>query len=519
MRLLHIFAALLVATSWTAALRADTRRPNIVLIVADDIGYSDYGCFGGEIATPNIDRLAAEGLRFTQFYNNAVCVPTRYSLLTGLYPRYIGAQHVIGLSPEVTTLAEILSAAGYRATLSGKWHLGSQPPRRPIDRGFEEYFGLADGCCNYFDPAERDPPFEGGKLRRWMHNGELVREFPDDFYSTDAITDHACRQMRRLAGKDQPFFVHVCYTAAHSPLHAKPADIAKYKGKYAIGWDELRRRRFARQVELGLVDPRWTPSPREPEFPAWSDEPLKEWNENLMAVYAAMVDCMDQGVGRIVQTLDELGCRENTIVMLLNDNGGCAEQAGGDDPTNIAGPKEHYVSCGAGWAWAQNTPFRRYKAWLHEGGISTPLIVRWLSTVSAGSRTDQLGHVIDLAPTLMEIAGAKFPESREGQQTPHPEGRSLLPILRGAQADKPAALYWASNDNRAIRQGHWKLVWDQNIGRWELYDIVADRTEMHDLAGQETARVASMSADWQAWAERTGAVHQLGKKYRLKRNQ
>jgi arylsulfatase A-like enzyme len=492
-------------------------RPNIVLILADDIGYSDYGCFGGEIRTPHIDSLARDGMCGTQFYNNAVCVPTRYSLLTGLYPRYIGERKRIGLSPDVATIAEVLREAGYRTSLSGKWHLGSASPNRPIDRGFDEYYGLADGCCNYFNPAQRDPPFEGGDgIRDWMHNERFIREFPADFYSTDAIADHACEQIKLGARSGRPCFVHVCFTAAHSPLHAKPADIARYAGKYSSGWEDLRRTRHERQKELGIVDPRWTLPGREPEFVAWKDEPLQAWNENLMAVYAAMVDSLDQGVGRILKTLETTGADKNTLVILLNDNGGCAEQAGGDNPSNIAGAGEHYVSCGAGWAWAQNTPFRRYKAWVHEGGISTPLLVRWPGVIRAGSKNRHVGHVIDFMPTLLEVAAAKYPLTRRAQPVPTPEGQSLLPGWRGKEPSARPALYWASLDNRAIRQGDWKLVWDQNVRKWELYDLSSDRTESNNLATTETLRVNRMSADWQAWAERTGAVHQLGNKYRLK---
>jgi len=517
-----VFAAAVLLTTSQVGLSAEkqvgARQPNIVLIMGDDIGYSDYGCYGGEIATPNIDRLAKEGLRFTQFYNNAVCVPTRYSLMTGRYPQYVGEGHRLQLTPEITSVAEVLRAAGYRTALSGKWHLGKVAPFRPIDRGFEEYYGLGDGCCNYFNPAQRDPPFEGGDgIRDWMHNAEFIREFPDDFYSTDAITDHACQQIRKFSAGDAPFFVHVCFTAAHSPLHAKPADVAKYRDRYHGGWDKLRDERLRRQLEMGLTDRSWTRSPREPEFPAWSDERLKEWNANLMAVYAAMVDSVDQNVGRILQALEDTGHTGDTLVMILNDNGGCAEQAGGDDPTNIAGPKEHYVSCGAGWAWAQNTPFRRYKAWNHEGGISTPLVVRWPGVVKPDTLTRQVGHVIDVLPTLIQAAGAKFPKTRECQLSPKPDGESLMPILRGETRPEPAALYWAWVGNRAMREGKWKIVYDAGVGRWELYDIVADRTEMHDLAQQEPDVLADLKNSWHDWAVSTGAVHRLGSSIKLTR--
>jgi arylsulfatase A-like enzyme len=491
--------------------------PNIVLIMADDVGYSDFGCFGSEIQTPHIDRLAREGLSLTQFYNNAVCVPTRFSLLTGLTPRYPAPANRIALAPETQTVAEVLRAAGYRTSLSGKWHLGRQAPDWPIDRGFEEYYGLLDGCCNYHNPAQQDPKFEGGRFRVWGHNDKRITEFPKDFYATDAITDHAVGQIRRFATGKEPFFVHVCYTAAHSPLHARPADIAKYRGKYAAGWDELRRQRRQRQLDLGLIDPRWPVGPREPEVLPWDREPLREWNENLMTVYAAMVDCMDQGIGRILKALEETGADRNTVVLVLSDNGGCAEQAGGDDPTNIAGPVEHYVSCGAGWAFAQNTPLRRYKGWLYEGGIATPLIVRWPGVTPVGRRTAQVGHVIDLLPTLTEIAAARVPDARNGQKTLPPEGRSLLPVLKAGKPVEREPLFWATFGHRAVRQGPWKLVWEQDVRQWELYDVVADRAETRDLAAAQPERVKQMAAAWEAWAERTGGKYAARSTYRLKR--
>jgi len=512
------FIAMQCWASLVASVVAAEAPPNIVLIMADDVGYSDYGCYGGEIVTPNIDRLAREGLQFTQFYNNAVCVPTRFSLVTGLFPRH---QPGLRLSGDMHSIGRVLGDAGYRSTLSGKWHLGSRAPNRPIDRGFVEYYGLADGCCNYFDPARKDPPFEGGDLiRDWMHNAEFIRQFPAGFYATDAITDHAIGQIRRAVAEKKPFFTHVCYTAAHSPLHAKPADIAKYRGKYAEGWDALRERRRKRQVELGLVDSAWAVPPREPEVKSWeamsaAGEPLRAWNESLMETYAAMVDSVDQNVGRILDVLDETGTAERTIVIVLNDNGGCAEQAGGDDPTNVPGPKEHYVSCGAGWAYAQNTPFRRYKAWVHEGGISTPCLVRWPGVVRPGTRTGEVGHVIDLLPTLAEISGAAIPTESAGKPLLQPEGRSLAPVFRGEKPADRGPLYWASLDNRAIRRGDWKLVWDQNVRRWELYDLARDRTEMNDLAKAQPDLANELEADWTAWAERTGAVRRLGERYNI----
>ena len=518
-----ILAAAALAVLGTTVLGGDERaarpRPNIVLILLDDVGYSDYGCFGSEIETPHIDRLAAGGLRFTQFYNNAICLPTRASLLTGLYPRYVGPERRIQLTSEMLTLGELLQSAGYQTSLSGKWHLGAAAPHRPIDRGFGDFFGMLDGCSNHFDPSIPDPPFEGGRLRLWARNAERLTKFSPDFYSSDAIADHAIENIRRGAQAGQPFFSHVCFTAAHSPLHAKPADIAKYRGKYGIGWDEVRRRRRTRQLELGITRDNWVTAPREPEVTPWDAEPLRAWNENLMAVYAAMIDSIDQNIGRILQAVEESGAGKNTLVLVLNDNGGCAEQAGGDDPSNVAGPKECYVSCGAGWAYAQNTPFRRYKGWVHEGGIATPLIAYWPGVVPASRLTDEVGHVVDLLPTLAEIANATYPAERGGQRLLSLEGLSLLAVLRGEQVEprQCEAICWKAFDNRAVRQGRSKLVRDMNVGRWELYDIVADRTETRDLAAEFPERVRELAAIWNDWAEKTGASQQPPTTYTLKR--
>ncbi len=479
-------------------------RPNIVLIMADDVGFSDLGCYGSEIHTPNLDRLAAAGMRFTQFYNNAVCVTSRASLLSGRYPRWVAGRWS-PLAPNAVTFAEVLKDAGYGTVLSGKWHLGDRTPHRPIDRGFDEYYGLLDGCCNFFNPVQRDPPFEGGRVRVWGHNDRLVTEFPHDFYATDAITDHAISNIRRLHRNRQPFVAHVCYTAAHSPLHAKPADIERYRGHYTRGWNILRQARYEKQLELGLIDPRWKLPPREPEFPPWDDEPNKAWQQSLMEVYAAMIDNMDQNIGRILSTLEEEGIAQETVVIFLSDNGGCASQAGGDDVTNIPGSREHYVSCGAGWAYLQNTPFRRYKAWAHEGGIATPFIIRWPGVVEAGTLTQEVGHVIDLLPTLLDIAGIAYPTHRRGENVLPLEGQSLSPILRGSRRERPEAWYWMWENNRAIRQGNWKLVMDAYVGRWELYDLAIDRTETNDLSTQFPDRVAAMSRRWESWSRLTGA--------------
>jgi arylsulfatase A-like enzyme len=480
--------------------RAD-QRPNIVLIMCDDMGFSDVGCYGGEIRTPNVDRLAAEGLRFTQFYNCAKCTTTRASLLTGLHPQR-GKGGL--LRQDMVTIGEVLGAAGYQTALTGKWHLGRSQTTHPYHRGFDEYYGLLDGCCNYFNPVQPDPSYKGGAVRTFGQNDRLITEFPDGFYTTDAFSDHAVETIRRFAKAGKPFFLHVCYTAPHYPLHAKPEDIAKYQGKYLLGWDELRRRRHARQIEQGLIDPKWKLPGRDRETPAWNEQQNKEYEDLRMAVYAAMIDCMDQGIGRILDALEEAGAAENTLVMFLSDNGGCAENPGGTVPSRIPGPKEYYVACGRPWAYAQNTPFRRYKAWVHEGGIATPLIARWRGVIKPGTITGQVGHVIDLMPTCAELAGTNYPEQYKGRQIIPVEGKSLVPILRGQTRQGHEVLYWEWAGNRAVRQGNWKLVWDNQFRRWELYDLAADRTETNDLAGQQPDRVRQMSEKWQAWAEETG---------------
>ncbi|MHC4399756.1 MAG: arylsulfatase [Planctomycetota bacterium] len=476
-------------------------RPNVVLIMCDDMGFSDLGCYGGEIRTPNIDRLAKEGLRFTQFYNCAKCTTTRASVVTGLHPRQ-GRGGL--LRDNMVTIAEVLAEAGYHTSLSGKWHLGSSAPRRPIDRGFQEYYGLMDGCCNFFNPAQPDPPYKGGRVRVFGHNARLIKEFPDDYYTTDAFSDHAAATIRRFARAGEPFFVHVCYTAPHYPLHAKPDDIARYRGKYQMGWHELRRIRHARQLDMGLLDPQWKLAPDDPKAGPWEGIDKQPLWELRMAVYAAMIDAMDQGVGRILGALEETETAEDTLVMFLSDNGGCSELPEGAGFPHPAGPKQHYTSCGPGWGWAQNTPFRRYKSWVHEGGIATPLIARWPGVIQANTMTNQVGHVVDFMPTCVELAGARYPETFRGKEILPVEGKSLVPVFRGRprQPHETISWYWAGN--RAIRQGKWKLVWEKSARRWELYDLEADRTELDDLADRHPERVAEMSRLWLAWAEKTG---------------
>jgi arylsulfatase len=498
-------------------------RPNVVLILCDDLGFSDLGCYGGEIRTPNLDRLAAEGMRFTQFYNCAVCVTTRAALTTGLHPR----QGKGGLlRPNMVTLGEVLREAGYATGLVGKWHLGPAAPKRPIDRGFDEYYGLLSGCCNFFNPAKQDPVFyNGGRFRPFAHNDQRVTEFPTGYYTTDAFTDHAIKTIRRFVESDKPFFLHLCYTAPHFPLQAPEEDIARYRGKYADGYFALRERRHKRQIELGLVDAGWKLSPVDRktgpfrydyDVTPWENVEDRAREERRMEVYAAMVDRMDQGIGRLLDALDQAGVAEETIVFFLSDNGGCAswprDEKGFEEYNRgiPVGDARGYEFVGPGWGWAQNAPFRRHKVWTYEGGIATPLVVRWPGVVEPGSITHQVGHLVDFMPTLIELGEARYPETFNGEVIPPLEGKSLVPILRGRERQAHAALCWALFGNRAIRQGDWKLVWGASDRRWELYDLAADRTETNDLAAEHPDRVTAMAVDWERWARKCEVIESDG---------
>jgi arylsulfatase len=486
-------------------------RPNVVIILADDLGFSDIEPYGSEIPTPNLSRLAAEGLRFTQFYNAARCCPTRAALLTGLYPHQAGVGHMLqdwgrpgyapGLNDRVATIAERLRDAGYRSYHVGKWHVGGFGPAAgrnfPLDRGFERAVGTAGGG-NYFDPK---PLYED---RRALTHGP-------DIYVTDFFTDAAVRfieeHARDYAGR--PFFLHLCYTAPHFPLQAKPADIARHRGRYRDGWDRLRERRFARQQALGICAPHGTLSPRDPAARAWEAVPeaeRDEW-ELRMAVHAAMIDCMDQGIGRVLEALGRAGVERDTLVLFLSDNGASAEALDswpnpgrGHKPGSVVGTRESHRCLEIGWANAANTPLREHKMWVHEGGIATPLIARWPAGIGArGALTDAVGHVIDLVPTFVELAGA----GARPQLAPL-EGTSLVPALRGgALAERTLA--WEHEGNRALRRGRWKLVASFG-GPWELYDLEADRTETRDRAAEEPERVRELAAAWEAWARRVGVV-------------
>jgi arylsulfatase len=483
------------------------------------MGFSDLGCYGGEIQTPNLDRLAAGGLRFTQFYNTARCCPTRASLLTGLYPHQAAIGHMMedrgldgyhgDLSRNAVTIAETLGPAGYSTYAVGKWHVTpfdrKQDPKGnwPLQRGFQRYYGIIGGAANYFDPktlvrdntpitAATDPQYK-----------------PEHYYLTDALSDHAAQfiedHSRQKAGR--PFFLYVAYTAAHWPLHAPESESAKYRGKYDAGYGPIRQARFERMRQMGLIDPSWDLSAQAGE---WSKVGRKPWEARCMEVYAAQVDRMDQGVGKIVAALTKAQLLDNTLVLYLQDNGACAETVGrakkdGQDPP-MPGPADTYLAYGQGWANVSNTPFRHYKHFVHEGGISTPLIAHWPAGIKRPGEVErQPGHLIDLMATCVDLAGADYPQQFQGHKIQPMEGRSLAPAFEGKTIQREA-IFWEHEGNRALRVGHWKLVAKDPRGPWELYNMEKDRTEMHDLAAAEAARAEQMAALWEQWAKRTNAI-------------
>ena len=519
-----------------------TKRPNILLILNDDMGYSDIGCYGGEIHTPNLDRLAQGGLRFTQFYNTARCSPSRASLLTGLHPHQTGIGiltydsgpegYAGNLNQRCATIAEVLKPAGYRTYLSGKWHVSSnltQPTDSwPLQRGFDAFFGTIIGAGSFYDP---------NTLTRGNTNAEAEARRPGFFY-TDAISDEAVKflQTHHTEHKDKPFFEYVAYTAPHWPLHAHDEDIAKYKGRFDSGWDTLREKRLERLVRWGLLDPKWKLTGRDPSQPAWSEAQNQAWLLRCMEVYAAQVDRMDQGIGRILAELEKQGELDNTLVIFLADNGACAEAIPedvgvdelvnklmiarshtregavvhfGNNPELMPGPENTYQSYGTAWANLSNAPFRFYKHWAHEGGISTPLIMHWPQGISdRGDLRHTPGYLPDIMATILDVAQTAYPSTLAGREILPLEGYSLQQAFKADLASRPP-MFWEHEGNAAMRLGHWKLVRD-HPNAWELYNMEEDRTELHNLAKQEPERVAAMSLEYEAWAKRCGVLPREG---------
>jgi arylsulfatase len=548
-----VLASFAVATLAVAAAEPAAPRPNIIVVLADDMGWSDIGCMGGEIQTPHLDGLAGQGLRFTQFYNTARCCPTRASLLTGLYPHRAGIGHMVDdrgqdgyrgeLNTRCLTIAEALRPAGYRNYAVGKWHVtkstSPQTPKRnwPLQRGFDRYYGTLTGAGSFFDPATL---MRDNTAISAMADPEYR---PETYYYTDAISDHATRFIRehQQATPTQPFFLYVAYTAAHWPLHALPKDIERQRGKYDAGYLPVIAARLAKQKALGLTDPAWSAVPAVGD---WDEVKAKRWETACMEVYAAQVESMDRGIGRIVAELKATGQLDNTLILYLQDNGACAEDVG-RNPTKtspavkpaqptfpplaatdllppasrpqqtrdgfpilmgkqvLPGTADTFMAYGEAWAHVSNTPFREYKHWVHEGGISTPLIAHWPKGIPAARRGQldaQPGHLVDVMATCVAVAGANYPTERNSEAIHPLAGVSLLPAFEGKSLARSVPLFWEHEGNRAVRDGQWKLVAKGAAGAWELYDIIADRTETKDLAASQPERVRTMAEQWEKWA-------------------
>ena len=498
------------------ALMGRSKRPNIIVILADDMGYSDLGCYGSEIRTSNLDGLANDGIRFTQFYCAARCCPSRATLLTGLYPHQAGMGKMVSepdkqvepgpyqgyLNDRCVTIAEVLKQTGYRTYMSGKWHVGEAAEHWPRKRGFDRYFGLISGASSYWEILEQE-----GRTRRMALDDAPFKPEPGDYYMTDVFADFAVECLEGHRGGDQPFFLYLAFTAPHWPLHAWPEDIARYRGKYDEGWDALRQERHKRMLDLGIVDSKWALSPRDEEVRPWDEAENKDDWSLRMAVYAAMIDRMDQGIGRVLDTVKQMGAEDNTLVLFLSDNGGCHESVAGrklDQPGTQPGERGSFVAYERPWANASNTPFRLFKHWIHEGGISTPLIARWPAVIKQrGELTHQVGHIIDIMATCIDVAGTTYPETFDGKPITPLEGKSLLPVFENRTREPHEALFWEHFKNRGVRQGKWKLV-ATKAGDWELYDLDADRTELHSLLETHPEKAKELNALYDAWAARVG---------------
>lgn len=553
LRLTIAFAVALASFLWLASETSAADRPNIIVVLSDDMGYSDIGCYGGEIDTPNLNGLAEDGLRFTQFYNTGRCCPTRACLLSGLYPHQAGVGHMMNdrghdgyrgdLNDTSRTIAEVLRPAGYSTYGVGKWHVTKhvQPdgPKHnwPLQRGFEKFYGTITGAGSFYDP---------GTLTRGNQNISPFADpeyQPEQYYYTEAISDYAVRFINEHCagdtGSEKPFFLYVAYTAAHWPMHALEKDIVKYKGKYDGGYSPTHAARAKRVVELGLVDESFDEAPL---VGKWDEVEHKAWESRCMEVYAAMIDNMDQGIGRIIGTLKKHGQFDNTLILFMQDNGGCQETVGrrGEFKRPVAaslpkiahdairldvipkqnragiptlqgsgimpGPEDTYIAYGLNWANVSNTPFREYKHFVHEGGISTPLIAHWPRGIRRkGELERQPGHLIDIAATCVDLSQAMYPKQVGEHDITPLEGVSLAPAFSGKSLERPQPIFWEHEGNRAIRDGKWKLVAKENRP-WELYDMEKDRTEMHDLADRMPDLVRKLDETWTAWARRANVL-------------
>ncbi len=519
---------LFIASAWLLLIlfsTADTppERPNIVIIMVDDMGWSDIGCYGGEIPTPHIDSLAEGGIRFTQFYNTSRCCPTRASLLTGLYQHQTGIGHMTTegradfdfgvdgfrgrMNLNCVTLAEVLKTVGYSTCITGKWHLGSERPYdRPLQRGFDQFYGSLSGAFSFFKPH--------GERGLMLGNQRLEEPDPEAYYATDAFSDYAVDFVNKQSG-EAPFFLYVAYNAPHWPLHAKEEDIEKFVGKFTEGWDVLRRKRFERQVAMGIFDEDFDIAPRDSNVRPWSevDAQQKKDSDYRMAVYAAQMYSVDYGVGKIMDAIRDNGELDNTLIIFLSDNGACAEpynEFGGGEMSDINDPDNGgIVSYGRGWANLSNTPFREYKNRPQEGGIATPMIAHWPDGINSdleGAFVRDVAHIIDFMPTVLEISGAEYPRIYRNELIHPYEGESLTPFFTDGEREAPEFYFFEHSQNCAVRMGDWKIIGRYAEWNWELYNIVDDRNELNNLASKHPEIVDEMAQAWERWALRVNAA-------------
>jgi arylsulfatase A-like enzyme len=508
------------------ATAAESSKPNIVVILVDDMGWSDIGCYGSEIPTPNLDNLARHGVRFTQFYNTGRCSPSRASLLTGHYPHQAGMGHLdnkvvpnhpgfLGrISDSSVTMAEVLGQSGYFTAMTGKWHLGQQHGTPPWKRGFQRSLNLQAGGIHFSNQGGEKA---GAKLYLNGVEKELNHpQFGDDWYGSDLWSEWGLKFIDEALEEKKPFFLYLAHCAPHFPLMAPQGDIDRYRGKYLEGWDKLRDQRYARQIEMGLIRNSWPLSPLGDSTPSWSSLSKSEQQryDHMMAIYAAMIDRMDRSVGTVVQGLREREVLDNTLILFLSDNGGNAESGvNGKYEGDVPGDRNSNVFIGQTWATLNNTPFRKWKHHVHEGGSATPLIAHWPAGIQPGksAETDgnhlvhQPSHLIDLMATVIDVGGATYPSVYNGKQIESTEGVSLVPAFRGEPLHRPQPIYFNHEDNRAVRDGRWKAV--ALAGKpWELYDMDADRTELNDLSGAYPDVVQRMADQYRQWAVRTHVV-------------
>lgn len=551
-----LFSSIFLISSKKNIPEIKKEKPNILVILTDDMGYSDIGCFGSEIPTPNIDRLAYNGLRFTHFYNTGRCSPTRASLLTGLYPHQAGMGHLStenhplpgytgDLSKNAVTMAEVFKNAGYSTFMTGKWHLAKDNNYNgdisnwPLQRGFDRFFGTLNGSGSFFDP---------GTL---TSNNTNIPPYKD-FYYTTAISDTTVKFIKE-SPKNKPFFGYIAYTAAHWPLHAPEKEVKKYKGFFDKGWDVLREQRFKKLKELGIIDDTFVLTERGVSIPAWKDEPMKEWQLRRMEVYAAMIDVMDQGIGQIITALEKKGVLDNTLIFYLHDNGGCAEPVGTEkmevplsaeqkvskpysyDKPNpdkkqaytregkyirmgkgvMPGPADTWTAYNEEWANVSNTPFRLYKQWVHEGGIASPLVIHWPKGIKTkGQLRTHPSHLIDIMATCLDITGVPYPVQYKNNTIQPLEGKSLIPAFNNKPLERDY-LFWEHGANRAIRIGDWKLVAqtsfnksfsDADEDKWELYNLKEDPTERINLRDKFPDKAVAMIRTYREKAFYTKAL-------------